>query len=93
MLKKISKIAVVLSAVAFMTSCSITAPLTATGNTIGKKVGTAKANVILGMTFGGDYSIQTAARNGGITKVSTVDVTHKNVLFVFMSYKTIVTGE
>jgi hypothetical protein len=93
MIKKISKLAFVLSAIALMSSCSITAPLTATGNPIGKKVGTAKANVILGLTFGGDYGIQTAAKNGGITKVSTVDVKHKNILFLFMSYQTIVTGE
>ena len=54
---------------------------------------TAKANTVLGFTFGGDYSIQTAAKNGGITKVSTVDVKYKNVLGLFISRTTIVTGE
>ncbi|HQQ95101.1 MAG TPA: TRL-like family protein [Bacteroidia bacterium] len=87
------QIAFICTAALFLSACSVTAPLTATGNSIGKKVGTAKANVILGLTFGGDYSIQTAAKNGGISKISTVDVKHTNVLFLFMSHQTIVTGE
>ena len=91
--KKIKQVVAICSVVLLMSACSVTAPLTATSNTIGKKVGTAKANTVLGFTFGGDYSIQTAAKNGGITKVSTVDVKYKNVLGLFISRTTIVTGE
>lgn len=91
--KKIKGIVAACAAVLVMSSCSITTPLAVSSNPIGKKVGTAKANVIFGLCFGGDHSIQTAAQNGGITKVSTVDVKTKNVLGVFISYKTIVTGE
>lgn len=76
-----------------LASCSITTPLTATSNTIGKKVGTSKATIWFGLCFGGDCSVQTAAKNGGITKVSTVDVKHKNVLGIFMSKTCIVTGD
>ena len=83
----------VLTAVLFLASCTITTPLAATSNTIGKKVGTAKATVILGLVFGGDYSVQTAAKNGGISKISTVDVKHKNILGIIMSHECIVTGD
>jgi len=83
----------VCSAVLLMTACSVTAPLTATGNPIGKKIGTAKSKTILGLTFNGDYSVLTAAKNGGITKVSTVDVKHVNILGFFISHQTIVSGE
>ena len=93
MIKKITNAVVACTAVVLMTACSITGPLTATSNPIGKKVGTAKANIICGLTFGGDYSVQTAAKNGGITKVSTVDVKTFNCLGIFMSRTTIVTGE
>lgn len=93
MIKKIKYVAGFCAAVLVLSSCSMTGPLTATGAPIGKKVGTAKANIICGLAFGGDYSIQTAAKNGGITKISTVDVKSFNVLFLYQSRQTIVTGE
>jgi len=93
MIRKIKQTAAICSALLVMSACSFTAPLAATSNSIGKKIGTAKANIFLGLTFGGDYSIQTAAKNGGITKISTVDVKYKNVLNLYMSRTTIVTGE
>jgi len=34
-----------------------------------------------------------AAQNGGITKISTVDIKHKSILGIVVSYETIVTGE
>lgn len=88
-----NKILIGCIAIVFATSCSITRPLAATSNPIGKKVGTAKANIIFGLCFGGNHGIETAAKNGGITKISTVDVKTFNVLGVFISQKTIVTGE
>jgi hypothetical protein len=39
-----------------------------------------------------DYSIQTAAKNAGITKIGTVDFRLYNALFS-QTYTTIVTGE
>lgn len=92
-MKKIKYMAGLCAAALVITSCSVTAPLAISGNTIGKKVGTAKAVSIVGLCFGGDYSIQTAAKNGGITKISTVDVRNYNCLGVYISRKTIVTGE
>ena len=89
MIKKITTVAVVL----LMSACSITMPLAATSNQVGKKVGTAKAKIICGLVFGGDYSVQTAAKNGGITKISTVDVKAFNALGMFQTRTCIVTGE
>jgi len=43
--------------------------------------------------FGADASIQKAAQNGGITKISTVDIKHTSILGIVVSYETIVTGE
>lgn len=77
-----------------MASCSLTLPVNATSNTIGGKVGTAKATGYLGILFfNADASIQSAAKNGGITKVSTVDIKHTSILGLVVTYETIVTGE
>ena len=47
-----------------------------------------------GMTGGNvDVSLQTAAKNGGITKIATVDVRVKDVLGFMQTYTTVVTGE
>ncbi len=91
--KSLKTLAVAAVATLMLSSCSITAPLAVSSNPVGKKVGTAKANIIIGLCFGGDYSVQTAARNGGITKISTVDVKYKNILGIFQSRTCIVTGE
>ncbi len=93
MTKKMKFAAGLIAAVALMSSCSITTPLAATSNPIGKKVGTAKATIVFGLCFGGNHGVEAAAKNGGITKVSTVDVRYFNVLYIFQTNKTIVTGE
>lgn len=77
-----------------MSSCSITLPVAATSNAIGNKVGKSSGTCYLGvLCFGVDASIQTAARNGGISKISTVDYTQKNVLNIIITHETTVTGE
>ena len=77
-----------------LTSCSLTLPAAATSNPVGKKVGTATATGYLGVLFfGADASIQKAAQNGGITKISTVDIKQTSILGIVVSYETIVTGE
>jgi len=63
------------------------------GNTIGKKVGTSSASNILGLICSGDASIQAAARNGGIKKISHVDQEASSILGLFGSYKTVVYGD
>ncbi len=77
-----------------MSSCSITLPVAATSNPVGSKVGTAKASGFLNILyFGADAGIKTAAKNGGITKISTVDVKYSSVLNLLTSWETTVTGE
>ena len=78
-----------------LSSCSVTVPVTATSNPVGSKVGIAKSQQILFFfPDGGDLSIQTAAKQGGISKISTVDFKRTMVFLNFVTaYETIVTGE
>lgn len=94
MLKKIKLVAIV-GAIAFMfSSCALTLPVNATGLTIGEKVGVSKATGYFGVLFfDADASIKTAAKNGGITRVSTVDIKQTNILGLIVTYETIVTGQ
>jgi len=93
-MKKAKTIFASLAIVAMMSSCSLTLPVTATSNPVGNKVGTATATGFLGVLFfNADASIRTAAKNGGITKISTVDIKQGNVLNLIVTYETIVTGE
>ena len=81
-------------AATLLTSCSLTKPVSASSNPIGSKVGQASGTCFLGvLCFGADASIQTAAKNGGITKVSTVDLKTSNILNLVITYTCIVTGE
>ena len=89
-----SILGLVVAGALLLSSCSIVMPVTATSNPVGTKVGTATATVYLGfLALDQDASIQTAARNGGITKISTVDMKQGNVLGLIWTYETIVTGE
>ena len=95
----------VVMAMLYGTSCStlagaggslasvVTVGQTATSNPVGTKVGTSEAFGILGLINVGNASIQKAARDGGITKISHVDVKTTGVLGIFTKYKTLVYGE
>lgn len=77
-----------------LTSCSLTLPVNATGYAVGSKVGTAKATGYLGILFfNADASIKTAAKNGGITRISSVDLKQTSMLGIIVTYETIVSGE
>ena len=53
----------------------------------------ATSKVIFGVCYG-DSSIETAALNGNITKITAVDTDITNVLFgIYVEYTTIVRGE
>ena len=94
MLKKIKKVTAIIASIALMSSCSITMPVAATSNPIGSKVGTATGTCYLNVIcLGADASIQSAAKAGGITKISTVDMKTSDVLGIIQTYQTIVTGE
>ena len=59
----------------------------------GEKVGTATSQSILGLVATGDASIEAAMKNGGITKVNSIDHQVYNVLGVYVTHTIIVHGE
>lgn len=80
------------------TSCVTTEPVCATGNAIGSKTGEVTTTLFFGMLpLPFDQSenggVLAAAKAGGITKVSTVDVKTDNLLNLIVKKTTIVTGE
>ena len=86
MINKIKTIFLLLAITAMVSSCALTMPVNATSNPVGNKVGSAKATGYLGILFfNADASIQTAAKNGGITEISTVDVKTTNILNIIFS--------
>ncbi|MGK0464327.1 MAG: hypothetical protein ACJAT5_000739 [Lentimonas sp.] len=68
-------------------------PFAVTANQGGSKEGSATATGILGLFSFGDASTSTAARAGGVTKIRTVDVKSFNILGIYYTYTTVVTGE
>jgi len=94
MINKGKTIFLLLAITAMVSSCALTMPVNATSNPVGNKVGSAKATGYLGILFfNADASIQTAAKNGGITEISTVDIKTTNILNIILTYETIVTGK
>ncbi len=92
--KKIKIIAAAFVVAILVTSCSLTLPVNATGYAVGSKVGTATATGYLGVLFfNADASIKTAAKNGGITRISSVDLKQTSLLGIIVTYETIVSGE
>ncbi len=63
-----------------------------TANQTGKKRGTACTKNILGLFISGDASIAAAMKEGGISIVSHVDRSYKNIIGVYSKTCTIVTG-
>ena len=69
------------------------APVTATSNSVGSKVGTSKSVSILGLIATGDAGINAAAKDGGIKKISHVDSKAYSILGIFSTSTTTVYGE
>ncbi|MEW6324995.1 MAG: TRL-like family protein [Nitrospirota bacterium] len=66
---------------------------TATTSTTASKEGKACAQSILGLIATGDASIAAAKTAGGITEVSSVDHTAKNILGIMGEWCTVVKGK
>ncbi|PLX06439.1 MAG: hypothetical protein C0596_18410 [Marinilabiliales bacterium] len=87
-MKKLKLLFLTASVGMFLASCTIYHQVDVTNNPVGTKVGVAK-----GSNFGNcDVTLETAAKNGGITKIGTVEYKAKGFL-IFMKYTTTVTGE
>ncbi len=71
----------------------VTEPVTATSNVVGTKVGKASATNVLGIVAMGNASINAAAKDGGITKISHVDIKKFSLLGLFSTITTFVYGE
>jgi ABC-type sugar transport system substrate-binding protein len=73
---------------------SLTVPIAATANPAGSKIGRASGQIWFGFFGTADAGIQAAAKNGGITSISTVDLTKRNgFLGLWVEYEAVVTGE
>lgn len=72
---------------------NVKAPLTATTSPKEvQRVGRASVRSILGIFASGDASIQTAARNGGITEIHHVDYESQNFFGVLAEFTVVVYG-
>ena len=92
-MKKIYQIASVIAAAAILSSCSVTAPVTASAAPLGNKVGTSSTIVLGVWQLNKNYGVAEAAHNGKIKGgVATVDVKVTNFL-IFQKRELIVTGE
>ena len=92
-MKNIKKTLVGLAAAALLSSCTVSYPGWATNNATGSKTGVAERKVFLGILIGEtDLSQTTAAKNGGITKIATVDYSVTGGIFS-KTYRVTVTGE
>ncbi len=90
----------------FLSSCGVTrAPVmgtlytdvtsgtAVTSNSLATKVGKASVTGYLGLIATGDASYQTAAKNGGIKKITHVDEHNKTILGIITTHEIIVYGE
>jgi hypothetical protein len=92
-MKKIKNLLLFVSAASILASCSVAGPLMVTNHTIGSKRGEASRKIFLNITFGHtDLGAITAAKNGGLKKIATVDWKVKGGVFS-KTYYTTVTGE
>ena len=84
---------VILVLVAFLAGC-FTTPVAVTTNPLGAKTGSASCLYVLSVLPLGDWdtSIYKAAKNGGITKISTVD-SQLQFYYLWSVRTTIVTGD
>lgn len=76
----------------FYTEVSIPSQI-GSGDADYSKVGKATANSYLALIATGDASIETAAKNGGITEIKYVDYSVKNILGIIGEYTTVVYGD
>ncbi|NDY42025.1 hypothetical protein G3N55_04065 [Dissulfurirhabdus thermomarina] len=76
-----------------MVYTDIQGPVAATSQARSPKVGTATAVGYLGLVAMGDASIETAMKNGHITKIHHVDHKSYSILGIYNKFTTIVHGE
>ena len=94
MKKVIVIVALAFAMIALMGCPAVNIPMAAASATVGAKTGQASGSIILGLFGDVDAGSLAAARNGGITKIATVDTKIKNLLGgLVITFTTTVTGE
>ncbi|MDX2129439.1 MAG: TRL domain-containing protein [Chloroherpetonaceae bacterium] len=78
-----------------LTSCTTTLPVAYTGNPIGTKVGkTINTRYCFFFFSNPNFSVLSAAKEAGITKISSVEISETTAFLGFIqTYTLIVTGE
>jgi len=92
MKKAIVIVALMFAVVALMGCPSLNLPHSVGSASI-QKTGQSSGSIILGLFGNVDAGIAAAAKNGGITKIASVDTEVKSVLGFITTYTTTVTGE
>ncbi|TKX29352.1 hypothetical protein CQA38_04520 [Campylobacter sp. MIT 12-5580] len=92
------------TAATFFTACATThpvgmaftnakLPVEATSSVGASKEGRATCKSVLALVAIDDCSVATAAKNGGITQIQSVDYEVNNILGIYGTYTTIVKGK
>ena len=94
-MKKIMACLTAIAAALMLSACTTVTPMCATSNAVGSKVGEATCTLILGSPIASvsDISIKAAAKNGNITRISTVDKKVYSIGYLYQVVTTVVTGE
>ena len=107
-MKHLGALFILVVAVSYLTGCAaystspvtgvlftdVKAPVTATASEdAALKSGSAAVTSVLGLIATGDASIETAAKNGRITKIHHVDYSSKSWLGIYAVYTVTVYGE
>jgi hypothetical protein len=94
-MKKLVLAVLVLTVVMLAACSSITYPVAITDNPVGSKTGESTYTLLLSaIPLSNDFSYSTAAANGGISKIATVETrVEKTFGYLLVKVTTIVTGE
>lgn len=95
-MKKIALVLFVVLAAILIASCSTVMPVAGASGVVGKKTGEASQSFLGAFPFKGEGGVAQAAKNGGITKVGTVDVRVNwpaSPIIPYFVVTTVVTGE
>ena len=92
-MKKLLLVAILVTSLLLMGCATVTVPVSATGEPLGSLVGQSSGRIWLGVFGSADAGIRAAAENGGITTVTSVDLTTSlGILGLWKDYEVTVTG-
>ena len=95
-MKKIALVLFVVLAAILIASCSTVVPVAGASGVVGRKTGEASQAFVFAFPLKGEGGIAQASKNGGITKVGTVDVKVNwpaSPVIPYVVITTVVTGE